>query len=59
MAITKEQKAALDPFQRVLFVIEALPTKIRPADSVGLASTFPGVWPNMGDLRALVAAFKE
>lgn len=56
--MTKRQKDALDPFARALAMLEELPAGHKVADGVGLRQVLAGVWPTMGDLRELIAAFK-
>jgi hypothetical protein len=45
---------ALQPFSRVLAVHDALPARFKPSDETPLCEIFPGVWPTISDLRALV-----
>lgn len=47
-------KTAGDPFRRVLGVIDALPSGVRPADGTPLRDVIPGTWPTLGELRALM-----
>lgn len=45
---------ALEPFRRVLAIIDALPPGHMPADETPLREAMPGGWPSIGELRSLV-----
>lgn len=45
---------AADPFVRAT----ALQAPLKLPDDLGIARAFPGLWPNMGDARALTKASK-
>lgn len=45
---------ALQPFSRALAIHDALPDGFRPSDGTPLRECLAGVWPTVGDLRALV-----
>lgn len=47
-------KEAIDPFVRVLNIINALPRSVD--DDEPLRNHLPGVWPTIGDLRKLIRA---
>lgn len=44
---------ACDTFGRACKIMERLPFEHQPDDRTGLRSTLPGVWPTVGELRAL------
>lgn len=47
----------LQPFSRVLAVLDALPGEPGQLDHLSLAEALPRAWPKVGDLRRLVQAF--
>lgn len=53
-----ELAKAIDPFRRVIAIIDALPQGHVPGDGEPLRNVLPGVWPTLGDLRTLVKAVK-
>ncbi len=46
--------AAVDPFARVLRIIDALPEGYKIKDGTPLIAALPGGWPTLGELRRLV-----
>lgn len=46
---------ACDTFGRACAVMESLPAGHKPDDAKGLRETLPGIWPTVGELRALHA----
>ena len=53
----EELKLAVDPFRRVLNIIDAHPIKF--LNDVPLRDLLPGEWPTLGDLRKLVKAMES
>lgn len=45
----------IEPFESVLRIIDALPEV--PPDDEPLRMLLPGIWPELGDLRALVERY--
>ncbi len=52
-------RKAVDPFDRVLKILDTLSPANKPSDTLPLRSVLPGVWPTLGELRLLVEAIKN
>jgi hypothetical protein len=57
--VLHELLVAADPFVRACNIIDTLPAHFAVPDSRPLYDCLPGVWPTMGELRALEAAIRK
>jgi hypothetical protein len=48
-----------EPFRQLLAIIDALPDEAWKQNDQPLSRHIPGVWPTVGDLRALIAKHYE
>lgn len=49
----------INPFTRVLALIDALPAEFRPSDDTPLREAMPGGWPTIGEFRKLINSHND
>jgi hypothetical protein len=57
--VNEPLRKAVDPFDRVLKILDGMSPAHKPPDSEPLRNILPGVWPTLSELRLLVEAIKN